>query len=81
MKNYSDTIKSKSERTLTAKGYSFVWKCIDIVADQKGLCRYDSNLKETKEKLKKVLTDLLIDKEMSINEIKELIKSRAFIKE
>jgi len=80
MKNYSDTIKSKQEKTLTAKGYSFVWKCIDIVADQKGLCRYDSNLKEVKEKIKKVLTDLLIDKEMSINEIKELIKSRAFIK-
>lgn len=80
MKNYSDTIKSKSERTLTAKGYSFVWKCIDIVAEQKGLCRYDQNLKETKEKIKNVLIDLLIDKEMSINQIKDLIKSRSFLK-
>jgi len=76
MKNYSDLIKSKQERTLTAKGNSFVWKCIDIVAEQNGLNRYSKDLKPLKEKLKSILYHLMIDKELSLFCIKELIKQR-----
>lgn len=79
MKNHSELIKRVRDRTLTAKGYKFLWKCIDIAAEVKGSNRYSQDLKETKEKLRTVITDLIIDKGMSIEQIKELIKSRKYL--
>jgi len=79
MKNYSELIKDKQQRTLTAKGNSFVWKCIDVIAEIKGLHRYSNELKPVKEKFSKVIYDLIIDKEMNIKEITDLIKSRQFL--
>lgn len=79
MKNYSDLIKDKSKRTLTAKAYKFLWKCIDIIAESKGLNRYSLEMRPVKEKFSKIINHLIIDKEMTISEITELIKSRQFL--
>mgnify|MGYP003519354213 CR=1 len=79
MRNETEFIKSTSERTLTAKAYKFVWKCIDIIAEQNGFNRYSKELKPLKEKLQNLLVSLFIDKRLSINEIKELIKNRTII--
>lgn len=76
MKNYSELIKSKSERTLTAKGYKFLWRGIALIAETKGLSIYSIEMKESKEKFSNIIKHLIIDKEMNINEIKELISSR-----
>jgi hypothetical protein len=76
MKNHSELIKSVQSRTLTAKGNKFVWKCIDLVAELNGLKKYAPELKETKEKIRTVLYDLIIDKQMTIDQITELIRSR-----
>jgi len=75
-KNYSDLIKSKENRTLTAKGYKFLWKCIDVVADNKGLSRYSKDLKGIKEKLRLIIEQLIIDEEKTLQEIKSIIKNR-----
>lgn len=79
MKNYSDTIKSKKERILTAKGNKFIWRCVDIIAQSKGLHKYSPQMKETKERFFNVVEYLLIDKEMSTTEVAELIKSSRFL--
>lgn len=76
-KNYSSLIRNKKERTLTAKGYKFLWDCIDVIALQHNLSRYSHELRPLKEKLKKLLTYLLIDEEKSIKEIKSMIANRA----
>lgn len=76
MKNYSELIKHKGKRHLTAKANKFVWKCIDVIADQRGLTRYHQELKPLKKKLREVLYHLIIDQEMSIEQIKDLIKNR-----
>jgi hypothetical protein len=78
-KNYSEFIKDKQKRTLTAKGYKFIWKCIDIVAGQNNLNRYSKELKHLKDKLTTLLTHLIIDQEKTINEIKEMIKNRTLL--
>lgn len=79
MKNHSELIKSASERTLTAKGYKFLWRCIDIIADHKGLNRYSSDMKEVKANFSKIIHVLIIDKGMDIKQITDLIKSRKYI--
>ena len=76
MKNYSDLIKNKQKRTLTAKGNKFVWKCVDIVAKQKGLTIYHAEIKPLKEKLNSILYFLMIDKELELVDIKLMIKNR-----
>lgn len=76
MRNESEFIKSTSERTLTAKAYKFVHQCITIMAEQRGYTRYHKEIKEVKEQLHTLLVHLFIDKGLSINEIKELIKNR-----
>lgn len=76
MKNYSDLIKNKKERTLTAKGQKFVWRCIEIVAKQHGLTIYHSEIKELKEKIKSIMNELIIDKGYNLAEIKSFIKNR-----
>lgn len=76
MKNYSELIRDKQKRMLSAKGHKFVWRCIDILAKQNGTNGYDPNLKGPKNKLREILHHLMIDKEMSIEEIKTLIKNR-----
>lgn len=78
-KNYSDTIKSVQDRTLTAKGYKFVTRCIDIIAANKGLHRYSPEMKPYKEKFRLIMLDLFIDKRMTIQQVTDLIKSRKFI--
>lgn len=74
MKNYSDTICSKKNRTLSAKGYKFQTRLIDIIANNRGLTRYHSELNPVKEQIKKILENLFIDRELSIEDVKEIIK-------
>lgn len=76
MKNYSEYIKSKSERTLTAKGYKFLTACIEIACKNKGYTRYHSEMKDIKTKLNTIITSLFIDKGFNKEQIIELIKSR-----
>lgn len=76
MRNETEFIKSTSERTLTAKACKFVHKCIVIMAEQRGYTRYHKEIREIKEQLHNLLVSLFIDKGLSINEIKELIKNR-----
>lgn len=79
MKNYSEAIRCKKERTLTAKGNKFVWRCVDIIAASKGLNKYSPEMKEVKEKFFNVVKYLLIDEEMGIEQVTELIKSSRFL--
>lgn len=76
MRNETEFIKSTKERTLTAKAYKFMWQCIDIVAQQNGYTRYHKETREVKANLRELMIHLFIDKGLSINEIKELIKNR-----
>lgn len=78
-RNYSELIKDKQKRILTAKGYKFLWRCIDIAADQRGLCRYSHELKDIKNKLQTILNHLIIDKEMTIDQIKELVQHKKLL--
>ncbi len=78
MKNYSEAVKDKSKRQLTAKGNSFVWRCIDIVAKAKGTNKFAPDFKEDKEKIRVLIHDLLIDKEMTIKDVTALIKEYKF---
>lgn len=78
-KNYSELISNKEKRQLTAKGNKFVWKCIDIIAANKNLHRYSPEFKGIKEKFYTIIYDLIVDKEMTIEQITNLIKSRNFI--
>jgi len=80
MKNHSELIKSKSERTLTAKGYKFLWRVISLIAEMKGLSVYSVEMKESKEKCSNIIKHLIIDKGMSIQDIKDLISSRVELK-
>lgn len=76
MKNYSDLIKSKTERTLTAKGYKFLWKCIDVIAMQNNVNRYSKEIGPMKEKFSEIIHHLIIDRGMTLDEIKDAIKNR-----
>lgn len=76
MKNYSELIKDVRQRTLTAKGSKFLYKCLDIIAEHKGTHKYAKDFKETSDKFKKIMYHLIIDKGMSMQEITDLIKSR-----
>lgn len=80
MKNHSELIKSKSERTLTAKGYKFLWRGISLIAEMKGLSVYSVEMKDSKEKFSNIIKHLIIDKGMSIQEIKDLISSKCELK-
>ena len=77
-KNYSELIKDKNKRLLTAKGYKFQWQCIDLIAKTKNVnfCRFSPEIKELKNKFTEIYLHLVIDKELTIKEIKELIKKR-----
>lgn len=77
--NYSELIKDKNKRIPTAKAHQFIWKCLDIIANSKGLHRYSLEMRETKEKFKSIILDLILEKEMTIPEITDLIKSRNFL--
>lgn len=76
MKNHSEFIKDIKSRKLTAKGYKFLNRCIDIACENKGYTRYHMEVKEMKSKLHEIIVSLFIDKLMTSNEITELIKSR-----
>jgi len=78
-RNYSELIKDKAKRTLTAKGYKFVWQCIDIVAMQRNSNKYAPEMKPLKERLKGILTHLIIDREMTIAEIKQAVENRTLL--
>lgn len=75
MKNYSEYICNKANRQLTAKGNKFLWRCITIVADSKGLNKYSPEMKEPKEKISEIIKHLLIDKELTKDDVIELIKT------
>lgn len=79
MKNHNEAVKCPIRRILTAKGSKFLWKCIDIAAEVKGCHRYSKEFRETKEKLRSIIEHLLIDKGLTIEQTKELIKSRKYI--
>jgi len=74
MKNYSEAVHSKQKRILTAKGNKFLWRCIEIVGNSKGLHKYSPEMKPVKEQLTTLIKHLLIDKELTIKEVTELIK-------
>ena len=76
MKNETELIKSTAKRQLTAKGYRFLNRSIEIMAQQYGLTRYHAEMKPQKEKLSTLLHSLIIDQKKSIEEIKEMIKNR-----
>jgi hypothetical protein len=76
MKNETLFIKSTKERTLTAKAYKFVNKCVVLVCEQRGYTRYHAETKSVKSELSLLLNHLFIDKGMSIEDIKLLIKNR-----
>jgi len=75
MKNYSEAVHNKQSRVLTAKGNKFLWRCIEIVGNSKGLHRYSPEIKEVKEQLTTLIKHLLIDRELTIKEVTELIKT------
>ena len=76
MKNYSELIRSKNKRVLTAKGCRFLWRCIDVIALQNNTSRYSTEIKPLKEKLTVLIHHLIIDKGCSIEDIKAMIKNR-----
>lgn len=80
-KNYSELIKDKNKRILTAKGYKFQWQCIELIAKTKNVnfCRFSPEIKELKNKFTKIYLHLVIDEEFSLKEIKELIKNRKLL--
>lgn len=75
-KNETDLIKSTAKRQLTAKGYKFLNRCIEIMSIQHGLTRYHKEMKPKKEKLSMLINRLIIDERKSIEEIKDMIKNR-----
>lgn len=77
-KNYNEAVHSKEKRQLTAKGNKFLWRCIEIVGNSKGLHKYSPEIKEIKEKLTDIIKHLLIDKDLTIEQVKELIKQSNF---
>ena len=78
-KNETDLIKSKKNRLLTAKGYKFLNNCIELAANQRGLNRYHNEFKPLKEKIKTIIEDLIIDKNLSIEQIKEIAQKNRFL--
>lgn len=76
MRNESEFIKCSKKRFLTAKAQKFVDRCIEIAANQRGLNRYSPEFKEVKDKISSLLKSLFIDKNKSIDEIKEMIRNR-----
>lgn len=76
MKNETEFIKCSKNRYLTAKASKFQNRCVEIAVKQYGLTRYHPEMKPLKEKTCSLITSLFIDKKMSIDEIKELIKNR-----
>jgi len=79
MKNETEFIKCSRNRHLTAKASKFLSRCIEIAAQQHGLTRYHSGFKPTKERISKIVTSLFIDKNKSIQDVKELIKNRKIL--
>ena len=79
MKNETDFIKCSKNRYLTAKACKFQNKVIEIAVKQYGLTRYHEEMKPLKNKVKNLITSLFIDKKLSIEEIKELIKNRKIL--
>lgn len=79
MRNHNEAVKDPHKRILTAKGNDFLWRCIDIAANVKGSHRCAKSFRETRDKLETLIKHLLIDKGMTMGEVKELIKSRKYI--
>ena len=78
-KNETELIKDSKKRWLTAKASKFENRCINIIADQYGTSRYDPKMKPLKEKFRNIFEHLVIDKKLSLLEIKELIKNRKIL--
>lgn len=74
-------VKDPVKRILTAKGYKFLYTCLDIIAEHKGTHRYAKEFKQIKEKFSLILHDLFIDKRMTKEEVINLIKSRKFLEQ
>ena len=79
-RNYNEYIRCIHTRTLSAKGYKFLSRCVDIACANKGLTRYHKETREMSAKLKEIITHLFIDRGMTHTEIAELIKSRKNLK-
>lgn len=76
LKNESELIKNSQQRQLTAKALKFKWQCIDIIANQHGFNKYSIEIKPIKEKFSTILDFLIIDKKLTIEQIKTMIKNR-----
>ncbi len=75
-RNYSELIRDKGKRQLSAKGYKFIKRCIDIVAAQHGTSYHDPKMKPVREKIYSLVEHLIIDQGKNLDEIKEIIKNR-----
>lgn len=79
MRNETEFIKCSKKRYLTAKAQKFTDKSIRIAAENMLLNRLSPEFKETKLKLQKIMLHLFVDKKLSIEEIKQLIKNRKML--
>lgn len=79
-RNYNEYIRCIHTRTLSAKGYKFLSRCVDIACKNKGYTRYHKEMKPLREKLTEIIKHLFIDRGMSHTEIADLIKSRKYLK-
>lgn len=78
-RNYSKLIANKQKRQLTAYGYKFLSRYIEIASKQRGLTRYHKEMQPIKDKLKEILDYLIIDKEMTIDDIKKILHDKKLI--
>lgn len=75
-RNYSKLIRNKEKRELSAAGYKFFYRCFQLACEQRKLTVYHKKTKPLKDKLKKLMEHLIIDREMSKEEIKELVQNK-----
>lgn len=75
-RNYSKLIRDKEKRKLSSAGYKFFYTCFKLACEQRKLTVYHKETKPLKDKLKKLMEYLIIDKEMSKEDIKELVQNK-----
>lgn len=75
-RNYSKLIRNKEKRELSSAGLKFFYRCFDLACKQRNLTIYHKETKPLMDKLKKLMEHLIIDREMSKEEIKELVKNK-----
>lgn len=81
MKNYSETIKSLNEKTLTAKALKFRANLVEILVKHYGFThRLKNDFRPIYHKVVILFNDLVFDKKMTLPEIKVFIKESINLK-